>query len=75
MCECKHCELDQEFSKCETVGFPSDKAWRKAPPHPSLVYLLHFVQSLDAYMITIMLCDPVATRQLGQNDFKVHKIA
>ncbi len=45
------------FSLSETVGLPSDKAWKKAPPHPPLVYLLSFNQFLYAYGIVIMLFD------------------
>ncbi len=38
----------------ETVGLPSDKAWKKVTPHLSLVYLLSFAQFLDAYGIMII---------------------
>ncbi len=57
----------QGFSKSETMGLPSDKAWKKAPPHAQLVYLLSFAQFLDTYGIMIMLFDPIDTQQLSQD--------
>ncbi len=53
--------------KSETVGLPSDKAWKKAPPQTPLVYLLSFAQFLDAYGIVIMLFDPIDTQELSQD--------
>ncbi len=57
--------VEQGFSKSETVGLPSDKAWKKAPR--PLVYLLSFTQFLDAYGIMFMLFDPIDTKQLSQD--------
>ena len=48
----------QGFSKSETVGLPSDKAWMTEP-----VYLFSFSQFLDVYGI-IMLLDST-----DQSDF------
>ncbi len=56
----------QGFSRSETVGLPSDKAWKKAPPQPRFVYLLSFGQSLDACGM-IMLFDPIDIQQLSQD--------
>lgn len=57
--------LEQGILKSETVGLPSDKARKKAHPHPlSQIYLVSFAQSLDAYGIMIMLFDPIDTKQL-----------
>ncbi len=50
--------VDQGFSKSETVGFPSDKAWKKAPLD---IYL-------DAYGIMIVLFDPIDTQQLSRGN-------
>ncbi len=50
-----------------TLGLPSDKAWEKVPPHPSLLYLLSFTQFLDASGIMIMLFDLIDTQQLSQD--------
>ncbi len=56
--------LDQGFSKSDTVGTPSDKAWKKVPPQPPLVYLLSFTEFLDTYG---MLFDLIDTQQLCQD--------
>ncbi len=62
------CCMDQGFSKSETVGLLSDKAWKKAPP---TVYLLSFAQFLDAYGIMIILFNPTDTQQLSQDSLIV----